>query len=464
VIGHTARWLRARFPPSSGLAALGVSLAALTLLGASYRPVLAQGPILDPVAMAKVTGLVCLGGMLYLGAVAIVLTRSLPRRTLWIILACAVLMRCVLLATPPSLSTDIYRYVWDGRVQAAGINPYRYVPAAPELAALRDEDIYPHINRPAGATTIYPPVAEAVFFLVNLTGAGLAGMKVVMTAFEGLAIVVLLYLLPRAGLPRERVLIYAWNPVAVWEIAGNSHVDAVAIGFMALALLARAHRRPALIGIALAAATLVKLLPVCLFPALWQRWDWRMPLAFIATVVLAYLPYLGAGERVVGYLPGYVAEEGMDSGTAYYPLFLLSRVTMLPPWAGAAYILAGLVVLAVLALRIMLRERPLGAETAPAAAIATYRDCLVLSTAVVVLLNLNHPWYFLWLLMFACFVPSAAVLCLSIASFLLYLAYYDPGRVAQGLMYGAFWVLLLIELRRSRYISTPALDAGRGSW
>ena len=244
MIGSAASWTRAGLGPSSGLAALGASLAALTLLGASYQPALGQGPILDPVAMAKVTGLVCLAGMLYLGAVAIVLTHSLPRWTLWIILACAVLMRCVLLATPPSLSTDIYRYVWDGRVQAAGINPYRYVPAAPELASLRDEAIYPHINRATAATTIYPPIAEAVFFLVNLTGAGLAGMKVAMTAFEGLAIAVLIYLLPRAGLPRERVVIYAWNPVAVWEIAGNGHVDAVAIGFMALALLGRSHPPP----------------------------------------------------------------------------------------------------------------------------------------------------------------------------------------------------------------------------
>jgi alpha-1,6-mannosyltransferase len=455
--------MRARLTPSSGLSVLGASLVVLTLVGAFYRPALGEGPIVDPVAMAKVTGLVCLAGMLYLGAVGIVLTSSLPRRTLWAILGCAVLMRCILLATPPFLSTDIYRYVWDGRVQAAGINPYRYVPAAPELASLRDEDIYPHINRANAATTIYPPVAQAVFFLVTPMGAGLTGMKVAMTAFEGLAIAVLLCLLARAGLPRERVLIYAWNPVAVWEIAGNGHVDGAAIGFIALALLARVHRRPALIGIALAGATLVKLLPICLFPALWQRWDWRMPLAFIATLVLAYLPYLGVGEGVLGYLPGYVAEEGMDSGTAYYPLFLLARVTVLPPWAGAAYILAGVALLAVLALRIVAREGPIGSEMDPAPEMATYRDCLVLSTAVVVLLNLNHPWYFVWLLMFACFVPSAAVLCLTVASFLLYLAYYDPGRVAQGLMYGAFWALLLIELRRSRNISTPALAVGRES-
>ena len=66
-------------------------------------------------------------------------------------------MRLGLLFAEPYLSTDIYRYIWDGRVQAAGINPYRYMPIAPELSHLRDAAIFPNINRPDYAVTIYPP-------------------------------------------------------------------------------------------------------------------------------------------------------------------------------------------------------------------------------------------------------------------------------------------------------------------
>src|SRR5512146_2483079 len=73
------------------------------------------------------------------------------------ILVVAALLRLPLLLAPPYLSNDVYRYVWDGRVQAAGVNPYRYVPAAAALEALRDDRIYPEINRRERAVTIYPP-------------------------------------------------------------------------------------------------------------------------------------------------------------------------------------------------------------------------------------------------------------------------------------------------------------------
>ena len=75
----------------------------------------------------------------------------------------AVAMRAITFAAPPLLSSDMYRYVWDGRVQLAGINPYRYLPDAPELAFLRDAAVFPHINRADYAPTIYPPAAEMLY-------------------------------------------------------------------------------------------------------------------------------------------------------------------------------------------------------------------------------------------------------------------------------------------------------------
>ena len=95
--------------------------------------------------------------LLYLVAVWVVLNRPVNRWTFVIILVCAAGCRLVCLFSPPFLSTDIFRYVWDGQVQAAGINPYRYIPADPHLAFLRDLDIYPHINRRSYAHTFIPP-------------------------------------------------------------------------------------------------------------------------------------------------------------------------------------------------------------------------------------------------------------------------------------------------------------------
>ena len=162
----------------------------------------------------------------------------------------------------PFLSTDLYRYVWDGRVQRAGIDVYRYIPDDPALASLRDAEIYPHVNRHEYARTVYPPTAQVVFRAIASIwpecddGAGRdarlrpAGDRV------------MLRLLTIAGLDPARVLIYAWNPLSVWEFAGNGHVDAVAIGLLSLAMLARIRGRGAWTGAILGAAVLVKFLPV----------------------------------------------------------------------------------------------------------------------------------------------------------------------------------------------------------
>ena len=94
-----------------------------------------------------------------------------------VVLAGALLMRLALLFVEPYLSTDIYRYIWDGRVQAAGINPYRFVPSAPEIAHLRDPAIFPNINRADYAVTIYPPAAQAIFLAATWVGESVVAMK-----------------------------------------------------------------------------------------------------------------------------------------------------------------------------------------------------------------------------------------------------------------------------------------------
>ncbi len=215
--------------------------------------------------------------ILYLVASWVIL-RARPARSLFlIVILFAVLFRLSILFSPPYLSDDIYRYVWDGRVQAAGINPYRYIPADPSLAQLRDDKIYPKINRRDYATTIYPPLAEAIYFLATRISESVTWMKATMLGFEAIAIWAIAQLLASFGLSRQRVLIYAWHPLIVWEFAGSGHVDALAVAFITLALLERRRKAEALAGITLACATLVKLFPLALFPAHYKRWGWKMP-------------------------------------------------------------------------------------------------------------------------------------------------------------------------------------------
>ncbi|MGH7126515.1 MAG: glycosyltransferase 87 family protein [Stellaceae bacterium] len=420
---------------ASILTAIGASMLVLTGVGLYLQRDDAHGGFIF-LSLAQ--------GALYLVAVGLTWRGGLSGRAVAAILAVAALMRLGVLLAPPYLSDDINRYVWDGRVEAAGINPYRYVPVDPHLAALRDDAIFPDVNRSTYAPTIYPPIAEYIFLIATRVSESLTWMKATMVCFELASIVLLLRLFALAALPRERILIYAWHPLALWEFAGSGHVDAAVIAFVALALWARRREAAWLTGGALAAATLVKFFPIVIFPALYRRWDWRMPLAAAATALVAYLPFLGAGNSVFGFLPGYASEEGLANGSGFF-LWNLLKIAA-PQLAGLGIVpylaLAG-GALASLAVYAVARDKSDSRFIAPAMALAV---------AATVLLSPHYPWYFAWIVPFLCFAPLPSVLYLTVASPLLYFVPGgpDPGgaRTAfEAAIYGPFAVLACLELR-----------------
>jgi hypothetical protein len=261
---------------------------------------------------------------------------------------------------PPRSSDDLYRYLWDGRVQAAGIDPYRYVPAAPELAPLRDDFLWPAtsnwcvppgqgedgctlINRPT-VPTIYPPAAQLLFLLlygVSPAGAGAAPAQV-MGGLFALAVTVLL--LARLPDPRRAVL-WAWCPLVPLEAASNGHIDVVAAFLTVAALLASRPGRERGGGALLGLAVAVKVTPLAVVPGVLRRRPWVV-LAWMSTVVLsAYLPHLVAvGPRALGYLGGYAREEGYTKGWSSWRSWSSrasvrgpgGRPTRIRPWDAAA--------------------------------------------------------------------------------------------------------------------------------
>ena len=358
--------------------------------------------------------LVGVQAVLYIAAAWLILRVRQSRSAMIIALVFAALFRLSIIFSPPYLSDDIYRYVWDGRVQAAGINPYRYVPADPALAQLRDENIYPKINRREYARTIYPPVAEAVYFLTTRVSESVTWMKATMVGFEAVTIWAILQLLASFGLPRQRILIYAWHPLAVWEFAGSGHLDAIAIAFIALALLARRKNAEVATGFALACAMLVKFFPLALFPALYKRWDWKMPVAFAFTILVAYVPYLSVGPRAaIGFLPGYAKEQGLVSGEQFY-LLSLTRKLFGANVPTAAILIFALVFMSAIAVWVLLRGKSRDSYVKRAA---------LLATATAVLFAPHFSWYFAWLVPFLCFAPLASLFYLTAASFILYLSW-----------------------------------------
>jgi hypothetical protein len=418
---------RSRLPVKSAgsiLALCAGGLILLTFVGLYIaRPVPGRVGIGYGDALTRFVALTCVQGVVYLAAVAVLL-RARVQPSLLFILATAFILRLIVVGTAPFLSTDIYRYIWDGWVQAAGINPYRFIPDDAHLAFLRDAVVFPHINRASYAPTIYPPAAQICFLASSalvkfLHLPPVLGMKLAILGFEAAAMAAMLLVLDTAGLPRARILIYAWNPVTIWEFAGSGHVDAIALCAIALALLAACRARSGLAGTLLGAAVLTKFLPVILAPALWRRWDWKFPAALLATIIILYLPYVSVGRAVFGFLGGYTAQEGIRSGQGVYVLDLLAFLTPIPDIATKLYLAALGLVLCATGLLIVWRQRHL-----PAGAALTRQICgasLLLGCLLMGGLGPHYPWYYLFLLLPACVVPAPAALYLVTACILLYL-------------------------------------------
>jgi hypothetical protein len=428
------RELRALVGAGVGILVLSVVMLALMILD--------ELEIFTTVALVQ--------GGVYAVAVWLVVRKNCSRGTLVAILAVAMLARLIALPSPPMLSTDVYRYVWDGHIEAAGINPYRHVPADPALASLRDAAIYPNVDRADYAIAIYPPVAEMIFLIVSRASESLTAFKVAMLAFDLITIAAILAWLRRERQPPARVLIYAWHPLPIWEFAGTGHIDAAAIALMCLSILAAAGGRRLTAGAALAAAALTKPFALVIAPALWRRWDWRLPAAFVATAAAAYLPYLGAGWQVLGFLHGYADEELYLNGKGFVVVALLRSLGSPSP-SGAAFAFAALVVLAALAATVALRRRNRDVDSVAA---------LLLATAFLILTSPHFPWYFAWVVPLLCRSLYVPLLYLTLASFLLYVAeIQDEGENLAPLwwLYLGFAALAAVDFaaRRRRRLRDP---------
>ena len=395
--------------------------------------------------------------VLYAGAVVVALRQeTFSNRDMVVAFALVIMMQGFLIFTPPTLSDDMYRYVWNGRVQAQGISPYRYPPKAPELAYLRDEAIWRHINRKA-SVTVYPPAAEMTYALLwRIWPDSVRWFQIAVAASGLLAGVMLMGLLRALGRSPVRVLIYLWSPLLAFETAHAAHMDGLILPLLVGAWWARVKERDSLVGILLGLATAMKFYPALLLPALWRphhpRGRWRMPLAFAATVFVTYLPYLTtSGSGVIGFLPKYLREQ-FNAGPLANLLFSLFYRFDLDPKQSVAVLL--LAILAVISL-IMVLPPPADGETA-------IRRCLWLIGAYILLSYNLFSWYLLWLLpLLALFVQPGRWFGLQangwtgwwLFSGLIALSYtffidWKPVPVAQWVQFLPLYLFLLLDLAR----------------
>ena len=329
--------------------------------------------------------------VLYLVAVALALRTPVSLRLVFVF---AILFRALLIFTPPTLSDDMYRYVWDGRVQANGISPYAYAPAAPEINFLREESIWPRINR-QDAVTVYPAGAELAFAILwRIVPDNVRWFQIAMAASDLLGGALLVFLLRVLGRPMRLALIYLWNPLVIFELAHSAHVDGLVLPLLIAAWIARVKGRDGWVGVFLGIATAFKFYPAVLVPALWRPRDdrgrrraaWVMPVAFLAAFGLMYLPYISQSANVIGYLPNYFAER-FNMGLAG----LVTRIAEQmgdPNWAMPFINRSVAVTLAVVGIAFLFRPALNGEEA--------IRRCIwPIGTFTLLTPNL-FPWYMLW--------------------------------------------------------------------
>jgi hypothetical protein len=399
--------------------------------------------------------------LLYLMAVRL-LCWSSRQVGVWLVLVFALLFRVALLGSRPIQEDDFYRYLWDGKVVASGLNPYQVTPLAvrdhpgegllqPYARILAQDPaftlILARVNHPA-IPTIYPPFAQGIFGLAALAAPGsLTALRVIFLGFDLGICGLMIAMLTRLGLNALWILVYAWSPLVIKESINSAHYDVVPTFFLVLGLLLVLSHKAVLAHGSLALAVLGKVYPLLVLPLFcWRTWLMRGRTealwglgVFAVVLALGYAPFMAAGSWL---WRGTVAfAEHWETNSFLFPFL---RTVVGERWLANAMVccILGGVMLVLLHQVDMRHERTFVAA-----------NFWVLG-ALFLLSPVSNPWYFLWLVPFLCCFPLCSWLLLSGLLGLYYLSFYcitaETFQWIIWIEYGPFYALLLWEFLSQR--------------
>jgi hypothetical protein len=393
------------------------------------------------------------------------------RRRALLVVAVALALRIPAYLHAPVHSDDVWRYLWDGRVQAHGINPYLHAPESPELAALRDDD-WTRINH-RHLPSIYPPAAQLLFRgAVALPTPPLVGWKLVCLALDVATLALLYRWLARRGADPVAALAWGWSPLVAVEVGSNAHVDVAAVALVVAALFASERKeRTTVAGALVALAGAVKLVPLAILAGLRSA---RAVAVAVALLVGVALPFASAGSRITGSLGEYGRRWRANAGAFALLDAAAERAVAHTRFSGRTDLrdaprLARLLTgrdrdevypdeIAALVARAAAALLLVGALT-----VAILRRASALTVAEIVfggtllLGPTAHPWYALPLVAIVAVRPRPAWVALAaliplayapLASFLDGGAWRDPVWT-RALLHGAAWALLAVDAARA---------------
>jgi alpha-1,6-mannosyltransferase len=368
-----------------------------------------------PSFMASLT----LAGVVYLLAIReFFATAGFSRRVVVIGLVLAAVWNIAFLRLPSGPDDDIHRYVWDGRLQRLGYNPYLVVPSDPAAKGLHTAETR-NLNNP-DLPSPYPAGAQLLFRAVTAIQESTFALKVAFVICEFAIVFVLLDVLRFTGQGQRAhlVLAFAWNPLLAVEVAGSGHIDIVGALLLVVSGAALVRRWRATAAVALGLAIAVKFLPVVLLPLYWKRVRIRDAALAAPVVGLLYLPFLNHGRIPIGSLGTYVQSFRFNG-----PVFAaLDRVA--PP-----QVLVGLAVL-------------VGSAPEPSPDTLSWPMFAWPMAASLLCAPVVFPWYLLWLLPF---LTSASTLLIIIWTVSIIPVYVQWHLRTPGHPWGALpgWIMLL---------------------
>lgn len=367
-------------------------------------------------------------------------TPTFPKSVIVIGLMLAAVWQVAFLTIPTGSDNDVRRYVWDGRLQRRGYNPYIVVPGDPAFAALHTAETR-SMNHP-DAPTLYPPGAELFFRAVTAIHESVLAMRVALVICELIVVLVLLDVLRSTKQAAHWILACAWNPLLATEVAGSGHVDIVGVLLLLVSFAALLRRWRAVAAIAFALAVSVKFLPIVLLPLYWRRVRIRDAVLAAIVFTMLYLPFLNHGRIPIGSLRTYIQSFRFND-----PVFaVLERV-------AGPQVITGLAVLLGVLVAIWFRAK---AQTVCADAFAWPMAASLVCAPVV------YPWYLLWMLPFLRSVATLPLIIWTVSIIPTYIVWHLrtlerpwvlPGWV-WWLEYGLVAVTAAIVLLR-RWKGTP---------
>lgn len=362
------------------------------------------------------------------------------KHLLIIIFSFGLIFRITLIPLPPFLSDDIYRYIWDGYIQANGINPYLYPPNSPELITLRN-NIFPSINH-SHLPTIYPPLSQMFFFLAYyIIGNSFINIKIVFLLFDIVTALLLVKILGKLNLPLINVAIYFLCPLPILEFFISGHIDIIGICFFILFLYFYIVSKTLLSSSSLAFAILIKLLPIIFLPIALYKLGKRKALIFLSILLfilfIFYLPhYLIVNEKIFGSFGNFVKDFYFNS-SIFSLLYELTNSNQLAA------------IICYFALGIWLLIVALTCQDFIRGIFWTLVGFYIFSPIV-------HPWYLTWIVPLLIFIPNKAFFWLIMSCQLSYyvLINYHTQNLWQDLPlirlieYIPFFALLSYDLLR----------------